>query len=112
MRPALRMAGALLRIRQAGMGEAQERPAWLLDQVDLDQARAWRHLLTAVPAKAISQSVPRHDLTERTAGAASPRDVDEVEPAGLRFNLRLRSHPAQDVVRIGQKGGHRRGRRR
>jgi hypothetical protein len=36
MRPAFRMAGALLGIGQARMGQAQERPARLLDQVDLD----------------------------------------------------------------------------
>src|SRR5262249_60103087 len=37
--PAFRMAGALLGIRQAGVGQAQQRSVRLLDQVDLDQAR-------------------------------------------------------------------------
>ena len=39
MGPAFRMAGALLGIRRAGMGQAQQRSVRLLDQVDLDQAR-------------------------------------------------------------------------
>lgn len=39
MGPAFRMAGALLGVRQAGVGQAQQRSVRLLDQVDLDQAR-------------------------------------------------------------------------
>src|SRR5262245_30009365 len=112
MRPAFCVAGALLGSGQARMGQPQERPAWLLDQVDLDQTRSWRHRLAAVPAKAVGQSVHWHDLAEGTAGEASPGDVDEIESAGLWFDLRLRSHPAQDLFWIGEEGEHRGGGRR
>ena len=37
MGPAFRMAGALLGIGQAGVGQAQQRSVRLLDQVDLDR---------------------------------------------------------------------------
>src|SRR5580704_3148666 len=48
MGPAFRMAGALLGIGQAGVGQAQQRSVRLLDQVDLDQARPTRlHVPTA-----------------------------------------------------------------
>jgi hypothetical protein len=46
---------------------------------------------------------------EGAAGEAGPRDVDEIDPAGMRLDLGLRSHPAQDLFRIGQEGEHRRG---
>src|SRR3546814_8118390 len=35
----------------------------------------------------------------------------EIESAGLRLELRLGAHPAQDFLRIGQQREHRRGRR-
>ena len=53
----------------------------------------------------------RDHLAERAAGEASAGDIDEIQPAGLRLDLRLRSHPAQDLLWIGQEGEHR-GRRR
>ena len=34
------------------------------------------------------------------------------DAAGLRLELRLGPHPAQDLLRIGQEGEHRGGRRR
>jgi lipoprotein-anchoring transpeptidase ErfK/SrfK len=37
-------------------------------------------------------------------------DVDEIDPTGVRLDLRLRTHPAQDLVRIGQEGEHSGGR--
>src|SRR5438067_5834220 len=112
MRPALGMAGALLGIGQAGVRQAQQRSVRLLDQIDLDQARPRRHRLAAVPAKAVGQPMYRHHLTERAAGEASAGDIDEIEPAGLRLDLRLRSHPTQDLLRIGREGEYRGGRRR
>src|SRR5271169_2858653 len=112
MGPAFRMAGALLGIGQAGVRQAQQRSVRLLDQVDLDQARPRRYLLAAVPAEAVGQAVHRHHLAERAAGEASPGDIDEIEPAGLRVDLRLRSHPAQDLLWIGEEGEQRGGRRR
>src|SRR3546814_8443060 len=36
---------------------------------------------------------------------------DLIESAGLRLELRLGAHPAQDFLRIGQQREHRRGRR-
>ena len=104
------MAGALLGIGQAGVGQAQQRSVRLLDQIDLDQARPRRHHLAAVPAEAVGQAVHRHDLAEGAAREASAGDIDEIEPAGLRLDLRLRPHPAQDLLRIGQQGEHRGGR--
>ena len=53
----------------------------------------------------------RHHLAEGAAGEARPGDIDEIEAAGLRLELRLRPYPAQDLLRIGQEGEHR-GRRR
>ena len=38
MRPTLLVAGAFLCVRQTAMGQADQRPAILVDQVDLDQA--------------------------------------------------------------------------
>ena len=38
--------------------------------------------------------------------------IDEIEPAGLGFFLRLGSHPAQDLLRVGQEGERCCGRRR
>jgi len=34
-------------------------------------------------------------------------DVSADKPARLRLDLRLRSHPAQELLRIGQEGEHR-----
>ena len=104
------MAGALRGIGQAGVGEAQQRSVPLLDQVDLDQARPRWHHLTAVPAEAVSQAMHRHDLAEGATRKASAGDVDEIKPAGLRLELRLRPHPAQDLLGIGQQGENRGGR--
>src|SRR5689334_8877732 len=48
MGPAFRMAGALLGIGEAGVGQAQQGSVRrLLDQVDLDEARPRRHHLAA-----------------------------------------------------------------
>ena len=57
MRPAFCVAGALFGTGQARMDQAQQRSVRLLHQVDLDQARRWRHHLAAVPAEAISETV-------------------------------------------------------
>src|SRR5438270_3501053 len=75
--------------------------------VDLDQARPRRHDLAAVPAEAVGQVVHRHHLAEGAAGEASAGDIDEIEPAGPRLDLRLRPHPAQDLFRIRQESEHR-----
>src|SRR5580658_8226311 len=112
MRPTFRMAGALLGIRQARVGQAKQRSVRLLDQIDLDQARPRRHLLAVVPAEAVGQAVHRHHFAEGAAGEASPGDIEEIESAGLRLELRLRSHPAQNLLRIGEEGEDRGGRRR
>src|SRR6516162_1927649 len=112
MGPAFRMVGALFGTREAGVGQAQQRSVRLLDQIDLDQARSRRHHLAAFIAEAVDQAVHRHDLAERAARNASAGDIDEIEPAGLRLDLRLGSHPAQDLLRIGQKCEHHGGRRR
>src|SRR5438270_35245 len=93
------------------MGQAQQRPVRLLDQIDFDQARPRRHILAAVPAKAVGQAVHRHDLAERAAGEARPGDIDEIKPAGLRLDLRLRPHPTQDFFGIGQQRENRSKRR-
>src|SRR6516165_5097206 len=112
MSPAFRMGGALLGIGQAGVGQAQQSSLRLLDQVDLDQARPRRHLLAAVPAEAVGQAVHRHHLAEEAASEARAGDIDEIEPARLRLHLRLSSHPAQNILWIGQEGEYRSGRRR
>jgi hypothetical protein len=54
----------------------------------------------------------RHYLAKGTAGEASPGDIDQIDPVGLRVELRVRSHPAQDFVGIGEEGEHCGGRRR
>jgi hypothetical protein len=41
MGPAFHLAGALLNIGQARVGQAQQRSVRLLDQIDLDHARPW-----------------------------------------------------------------------
>ena len=38
MRPTLLMVGAFLCVRQTGMGQADQRSNFLVDQVDFDQA--------------------------------------------------------------------------
>src|SRR6516225_5648230 len=49
----------------------------------------------------------RNHLAEGAAGKACAGDIDEIEPAGLWLELRLRSHPAEDLLRIGQESKHR-----
>src|SRR6516225_9896962 len=112
MGPAFGMGGALLGIGEARVGHAQQGSVGLLDQIDLDQARPRRHHLAAVEAPAVSEAVHRHHLAERAAGETSSGDIDEIEPAGLRLDLRLCSHPAQDLLRICQEREHRGGWRR
>ena len=91
-----------------------KRAAVAVDQVDLDQARSRRHLVVAVPAETVGQAMHRHDLAERAAGdvcrCADAFERDRARRDGL--GRRLGSHPAQDFLRIGQKGenGGRRGR--
>src|SRR5215472_15834310 len=48
----------------------------------------------------------RHHLAEGAACEPGAGDIDEIEPAGLRFELCLGSHPPQDFLRIGQEGEH------
>src|SRR3546814_9317480 len=67
---------------------------------------------SAVPAEAVGQAVHRHHFAEGAAREAGAGDIDEIEPAGLRLELRLRPHPAQDLLRIGEQGEDRGGRRR
>src|SRR5215211_2973331 len=49
----------------------------------------------------------RDHFAEGAAGETSSSDIDEVETARLRLELRFRSHPAQDFLWIGQEGEHR-----
>src|SRR5262245_52526480 len=39
----------------------------------------------------------------RAAREATAGDIDEIAPAGPRLDIRLGSHPAQNLLRIGQK---------
>src|SRR5215471_14469286 len=64
MRPTFRMGRALRFVRKAAMGHSQQRAAFAVDEVDLDQARPRRHLLAIVPAKTVGEAVHRHDLAE------------------------------------------------
>src|SRR5208282_4777169 len=112
MGPAFRMAGAFLGTGQAGVGQPQQRSVRLPDQVDLDQARPRRYHLAAVPAEAVGQAVHRYHLAKGAASETSAGDIDEIEPPRLRLDLRLRFHPAQNLLWIGQEGEHRGGRRR
>src|SRR3546814_5817310 len=89
------MAGALLGRGQAAVGQAQQRSVRLLDQVDLDEAGTRRHHLAAVPAEAVGQAVHRHHLAEGAAREAGAGDIDEIEPAGLRLELRSEEHPSE-----------------
>ncbi len=100
------MAGALLGIGQAGVGQAQQRSVRLLDQIDLDQARPrWDHL-AAVPAEAVGEAVYWHHLAKGTASEASAGDVDEIQSSGLGSTCA--SVPIQrKIFRIGQEGEHR-----
>src|SRR6516225_9450867 len=108
MGPPFRMACALLGVGQACMGQTQQRSVRrLLHQVDLDQARSRRYHLAAVPAKAVGEAMHRNHLAEGAAGEACAGDIDEIEPAGLWLEPRLRSHPAEDLLRIGQESKHR-----
>src|SRR3954454_16400467 len=106
------MVGAGRRVGQATMGHAQQRAIRrLVDQVDLDQARARRYVFFAlVPAKTVGEAVHRNNLGEAATGDVLSGDVEEVKPAGMRFHCRLGAHPAQDFLRIGEKREH--GRRR
>jgi hypothetical protein len=56
--------------------------------------------------------VHRHHLADGPAGKASAGDIDEIKPAGLRLDLRLRSHPPENLLRISQEREHRGARRR
>src|SRR5437899_2756562 len=49
----------------------------------------------------------RNHLAEGAAGEACAGHIDEIEPAGLWLELRLPSHPADDLLRIGQESKHR-----
>ena len=89
------------------MGHAHESAAVAVDQVDLHQARARRHILVPLPAETIGEAMDRNDLAELPSrGAAGPPcDVlDEIEPARMGVGVGFGAHPAQDLLRIGQKG--------
>src|SRR5258708_5359797 len=66
--PAPLMVGAGCRVRQAAMGHAQQRSIRLvIDQVDLDQARARRHIFVMlVPPETVGEPVGRNALGEPT----------------------------------------------
>src|SRR5262249_48676629 len=44
-----------------------------------------------------------YHLAKEPAGKASAGDIDEINPTGLRLDLRLRSHPPEDPLRINQE---------
>jgi hypothetical protein len=46
------------------MGQAQQGAAVPIDQLNLDQTRSRRHLLIAVPTKAVGEPVRRQNLAE------------------------------------------------
>src|ERR1700733_977963 len=105
--PALGMAFALISVGKSGMGHAHKRSAISLQQVDLDQARPWRHVLVVVPAETISEAVDRDDLAEFAArGAARPPGdiLDQIKAARMGVRVCFGAHPAQDLLRIGQEG--------
>src|SRR3954468_10215047 len=104
--PTLGMAGALLDIGQTSVRQTQERSIRLFDQIDLHQAGARRHHLATIPAEAVSQTMNRNHFAKRAASETCTSDVDEVEPSRLRLDLRLCSHPAEDLFRIRQQGEH------
>src|SRR5215468_146156 len=95
MRPTLVVASALCRVGKTGMCHAQQGAAVLVDQVDLDQARSWRHLRIPVPTKAVGESMDRHDLAERAARHAAADTFEKIEAAPMHLGLRLGAHPAQ-----------------
>src|SRR5688500_3923019 len=109
MGPALLVAGAGLRVGQTAMGHAQQRPAPLVDKVDLDQARFRWRLFAPVPAKAVGEAVDRNDFDEPPASYVLAADVDEVKAAEMRLNCCVRAHPAQDLFRISEEGEDGRG---
>ena len=103
--PSFLVRGALFGVGQPGMRHAQERAAVPVDQVDLDQARSRRNDLAALPTEALGETMDRHDLAEGAASVASPADAfDEVESTRMRLSGRVRAHPAQDLLGIGQEG--------
>src|SRR5580658_7300416 len=80
MGPAFRMPCALLGTGQASVGQPEQRSVRPLDQVDLDEARPWRHLVVALPAEAVGEAMHWHHLAEGAAGDPSARDIEEIEP--------------------------------
>src|SRR5215831_14943409 len=72
----------------------------------LKRKLTWRHHLAAVPAEAVGEAVHRHHVAEVPAGKASAGDIDKVKPARLWLDLRLRSHPPEDLLRISQEREH------
>jgi hypothetical protein len=64
MRPAFGVARALRRVGTTAMGQAQQGAAVPIDQLNLDQTRSRRHLLIAVPTKAVGEPVRRQNLAE------------------------------------------------
>src|SRR5947207_2042810 len=68
VRPAPAVAVALLCIGKTAMGQADQRAALPVDQVDLDQARSRRHHLAVFPTKAVGEPVDRHNLAVLAPG--------------------------------------------
>src|SRR5262249_44394874 len=92
--PAPRVSRALRFVGKTAMGHPQQGATVAVDKIDLDQARAGRHFLAALPAEAVGQAVNRDDLPKGAPRRVALADaLDEVEPARLRLGRRLRAHP-------------------
>ena len=72
------------------MGQSQQRPALLLDEIDLDQARPWRRVVAPFPAEAVGEAVDRDNLRESATSGVLAINIDEVKTIEMWFNCRLR----------------------
>lgn len=104
------MGFALLFVRQAAMGQANQRAAGLVFEIDLDQARSRRHFLAALPAEFVSEPMDWNDLGELSTGYVLSPDIDEIEATRMGVRRDVGTEPAHDLFRIDEKGEN--GRRR
>src|SRR5215831_2548117 len=99
-----------LGIGQTAVAHAHQRAILPLDQVDLDEAGAWRYLLASLPAEAVGEAMHRDNLGEPALSDVVAGDIDQIETIETRLHRRLRAHPAQNLFRIGEEGEDGRGR--
>src|SRR6266540_4171667 len=101
--PAVRVRLGSLGVGEVAVDEAQVRAVALGRQLDLDRRGSGRNAALVLPAPGEDEPARWIDFDELAARGVAGNDVAVVEPAGLRLEGRLLSHPARCLVRIDQE---------